>query len=229
MDAWSADQLKKMQVGGNGKLNAFFKNYGIAKETEIKQKYSGQVAEVRLAKRSTMYGRNLPSLVTDYHEPSQTFLVGCSQKALCLVWPGHNSPAPSQIFLDGPSIIQRPPTVLPGCPQIYREKLRAEVEGRPYTPPPPSEVKAPSRSASSSSSMSRSRSAGRVAAGTDDWDEWGDGAGAKVPPAAPKSQYNWMMLRLPEIDRRTSFSVHNVCHWWYKFRYISYVPRRDAT
>ena len=46
MDAWSADQLKKMQVGGNGKLNAFFKNYGIAKETEIKQKYSGQVAEV---------------------------------------------------------------------------------------------------------------------------------------------------------------------------------------
>ena len=47
MDAWSADQLKKMQVGGNGKLNAFFKNYGIAKETEIKEKYGGQVAEVR--------------------------------------------------------------------------------------------------------------------------------------------------------------------------------------
>ena len=47
MDAWSADQLKKMQVGGNGKLNAFFKNYGILKETEVKQKYSGQVAEVR--------------------------------------------------------------------------------------------------------------------------------------------------------------------------------------
>ena len=46
MDAWSADQLKKMQAGGNGKLNAFFKNYGIPKETEIKEKYGGQVAEV---------------------------------------------------------------------------------------------------------------------------------------------------------------------------------------
>jgi len=58
--------------------------------------------------------------------------------------------------------------------QIYREKLRAEVEGRPYTPPPPSSVKPVSRSGSSGS-MSRSRSAGRVAAGNDEsWDEWGD-------------------------------------------------------
>ena len=59
------------------------------------------------------------------------------------------------------------------CMQIYREKLRAEVEGRPYTPPPPSSVKQVSRSASSGN-MSRSRSAGRVAGGNDDWDEWGD-------------------------------------------------------
>lgn len=47
MDAWSGDQLKKMQAGGNGKMNTFFKNYGIAKEIDIKEKYAGQVAEVR--------------------------------------------------------------------------------------------------------------------------------------------------------------------------------------
>ena len=52
MDAWSADQLKKMQCGGNGKLNAFFKNYGIPKETEIKEKYGGQVAEVGIGIRA---------------------------------------------------------------------------------------------------------------------------------------------------------------------------------
>ena len=67
------------------------------------------------------------------------------------------------------------------CAQIYREKLRAEVEGRPYTPPPPSAVKPVSRSGSSGS-MSRSRSAGRMAGGggNDSWDEWGDGG--KVRP-----------------------------------------------
>lgn len=49
MDAWSEDQLKKMQAGGNGKLNTFFKAYGIAKEVGIKEKYAGQVAEVSRA------------------------------------------------------------------------------------------------------------------------------------------------------------------------------------
>ncbi len=46
MDAWSQDQLKKMQMGGNDKLNAFLKQYGIAKDTDIKEKYSSQPAEV---------------------------------------------------------------------------------------------------------------------------------------------------------------------------------------
>ena len=68
-----------------------------------------------------------------------------------------------------------------GFVQIYREKLRAEVEGRPYTPPPPSSVKPVSRSGSSGS-MSRSRSAGRAAAGNNDsWDEWGDGGKVRPP------------------------------------------------
>jgi len=46
MDAWSQEQLKKMQSGGNDKLNAFLKQYGIDKETDIKEKYSSQAAEV---------------------------------------------------------------------------------------------------------------------------------------------------------------------------------------
>ena len=47
MDAWNPDQLKKMQAGGNGKLNTFFQQYGISKETDIKIKYNNKVAEVR--------------------------------------------------------------------------------------------------------------------------------------------------------------------------------------
>lgn len=47
MDAWNPDQLRKMQVGGNGKLNAFFQQYGIDKATDIKVKYNNKVAEVR--------------------------------------------------------------------------------------------------------------------------------------------------------------------------------------
>lgn len=48
MDAWSADQLKKMQAGGNGKLNDFFKQYGVDKYVDIRDKYNSRVAEVRL-------------------------------------------------------------------------------------------------------------------------------------------------------------------------------------
>ena len=36
MDSWSAIQLKKMQAGGNGDLNAFLKKYGIEKHTDPK-------------------------------------------------------------------------------------------------------------------------------------------------------------------------------------------------
>lgn len=49
MDAWSADQLKKMQAGGNGVLNHFFKQYGVDKYTDIRDKYNNRVAEVRAA------------------------------------------------------------------------------------------------------------------------------------------------------------------------------------
>ncbi len=46
MDAWSQEQLKKMQAGGNSALNSFLKEYGIEKTVAIKDKYSSKAAEV---------------------------------------------------------------------------------------------------------------------------------------------------------------------------------------
>ncbi len=51
MDSWSKDQLRKMQCGGNGKLNAFLKQYGVEKSTDIKDKYNSRAAEVGLLRR----------------------------------------------------------------------------------------------------------------------------------------------------------------------------------
>lgn len=48
MDAWSQDQLKKMQLGGNDKMNDFFSKYGISKMTDIKEKYNSTAAEVSM-------------------------------------------------------------------------------------------------------------------------------------------------------------------------------------
>ena len=46
MDSWNPDQLKKMQCGGNGKLNEFLKSYGVDKYMDIGDKYNTQAAEV---------------------------------------------------------------------------------------------------------------------------------------------------------------------------------------
>jgi hypothetical protein len=46
MDSWSAEQLKKMQMGGNKKMNEFFKEYGVSKNTDIVTKYNSRAAEV---------------------------------------------------------------------------------------------------------------------------------------------------------------------------------------
>ena len=51
MDAWSSEQLKKMQLGGNDALNNFLKKYGVDKHTDIKDKYNSPAAEVRSALR----------------------------------------------------------------------------------------------------------------------------------------------------------------------------------
>lgn len=103
MDSWNPDQLKKMQAGGNGKLNNFLKTYGVDKYMDITDKYNSKAAE------------------------------------------------------------------------FYREVIRAEVEGRSYTPPPPSQVPPPTsggsmRSAAPTMSTSRNASAKNL----DDWGDWGD-------------------------------------------------------
>ncbi|KAF5830398.1 hypothetical protein DUNSADRAFT_14642 [Dunaliella salina] len=90
MDSWSPEQLKKMQMGGNDKLNSFLKNYGIDKHKDIAAKYNSEPA------------------------------------------------------------------------QFFREMLKAEVEGRSYTPPPPSSVARPPASRPGSQNK------------LDDWDDWGD-------------------------------------------------------
>ncbi|OVA03521.1 Arf GTPase activating protein [Macleaya cordata] len=46
MDSWSEIQLKKMEAGGNEKLNSFFCKYGIPKETDIVAKYNTNAASV---------------------------------------------------------------------------------------------------------------------------------------------------------------------------------------
>ncbi|KAL5550017.1 hypothetical protein UlMin_000193 [Ulmus minor] len=46
MDSWSEIQIKKMEAGGNEKLNAFLSQYGIPKETDIVTKYNTNAASV---------------------------------------------------------------------------------------------------------------------------------------------------------------------------------------
>jgi ADP-ribosylation factor GTPase-activating protein 1 len=95
MDAWNPDQLKRMQLGGNDKLNRFLGQYGVARGADIRDKYNSKAAE------------------------------------------------------------------------YYREKLRAEVDGRPYTPPAPS---------ADNSAMPRNKSFAATPAASE-WDDWGSGGG----------------------------------------------------
>ncbi|KAK1321360.1 putative ADP-ribosylation factor GTPase-activating protein AGD6 [Acorus calamus] len=46
MDSWSEIQLKKMESGGNDRLNSFFRSYGVPKETDIVAKYNTNAASV---------------------------------------------------------------------------------------------------------------------------------------------------------------------------------------
>ncbi|KAK4772877.1 hypothetical protein SAY87_027896 [Trapa incisa] len=46
MDSWSELQIKKMEHGGNDRLNAFLSQYGIPKETDIVTKYNTNAAKV---------------------------------------------------------------------------------------------------------------------------------------------------------------------------------------
>ncbi|PSC73844.1 ADP-ribosylation factor GTPase-activating AGD7-like [Micractinium conductrix] len=98
MDAWNPDQLRRMQLGGNDKLNKFLAQYGVQKATEIREKYNSKAAE------------------------------------------------------------------------YFREKLRADVDGRPYTPPAPS---------SENKMMARNKSFAASPHPGSDWDDdWGGASGA---------------------------------------------------
>ncbi|URE42895.1 ADP-ribosylation factor GTPase-activating protein [Musa troglodytarum] len=46
MDSWSEIQLKKMEAGGNDRLNAFLAGYGVSRETDIVPKYNTRAAAV---------------------------------------------------------------------------------------------------------------------------------------------------------------------------------------
>lgn len=46
MDSWSEIQIKKMESGGNDRLNAFLSQYGVPKETDIVTKYNTNAASV---------------------------------------------------------------------------------------------------------------------------------------------------------------------------------------
>ncbi|CAA0842870.1 ADP-ribosylation factor GTPase-activating protein AGD7 [Striga hermonthica] len=46
MDSWSEIQLKKMELGGNERFNAFVSRYGVPKETDIAVKYNTKAAAV---------------------------------------------------------------------------------------------------------------------------------------------------------------------------------------
>lgn len=46
MDSWSEIQIKKMEAGGNERLNAFLAQYGIPKETDIVTKYNTKAAGI---------------------------------------------------------------------------------------------------------------------------------------------------------------------------------------
>ncbi|KAI8110502.1 hypothetical protein M9435_002176 [Picochlorum sp. BPE23] len=65
--------------------------------------------------------------------------------------------------------------------EFYREKLKAEVEGREYTPPAPSSAAAKGRGSSASRHVSKNKSFGGAVHGASDWDSWeGEASGAQT-------------------------------------------------
>ncbi len=71
MDAWSPDQLRKMQLGGNDTLNNFLGKYSVDKFTEIKDKYNSQAAEVSLLVQF------IQQCATPFQDVLHVFGMGC--------------------------------------------------------------------------------------------------------------------------------------------------------
>ena len=70
--------------------------------------------------------------------------------------------------------------------QIYRDKLRAEVEGKPFTVPPPSQVSAQKPAGPSPSSR---RNITNSSASDGDWGDWGDSGAAGRQPGMRVGPY----------------------------------------
>lgn len=143
MDSWSQEQLKKMQMGGNGRLNSFLKQYGIDKDMDIKEKYNSKAAE------------------------------------------------------------------------IFREMLKADVDGRPYSPPPPSAVPPPSTTGASAGSNYSARSsvtssvANSRNASTKNLDDWGDWDADKSNASSGftnKSEYTRSQLETSAANKESFFA-----------------------
>ncbi len=175
MDAWSPEQLQKMQAGGNGVCNAFLKSYGIDKHTDIKEKYNSQAAEVRQQDRGvlgTLRRRaacaSAPAAAKD---PARATLPGVVRAARA---------AAAEAWLRRQAMMNaRHPHIPSGpCLQCLREKVKAAVEGRPYTPPPPSSVR--SSPAKLPRAGSRGAANGSGGGGGDEWGDWGGASGSQV-------------------------------------------------
>ncbi|PNH08809.1 ADP-ribosylation factor GTPase-activating protein AGD7 [Tetrabaena socialis] len=147
MDSWSNEQLRKMQAGGNGKLNAFLKQYGVEKGMDIKDKYNTKAAE------------------------------------------------------------------------FFRDQLRAQLEGREYTPPPPSAVGPAASSMPKAGSThglaAQSPQASPAKRGDDEWGDWGDkdARGGQTGPSgkasgsfAKGSEYSKAQLEASAAGKETFFS-----------------------
>ena len=70
--------------------------------------------------------------------------------------------------------------------QVYREKIKADVEGRPFTPPAPSslQVSLPNKAAPASSGMANRPGMTNGKASGDEWGDWGGSAGGTGAAAA---------------------------------------------
>lgn len=179
MDAWNADQLKKMQLGGNQQMNDFFAKYGVHKETRISEKYNSQAAEVGAPLLRAIYRALIrPPCVTRTNGPcsfahtlshSRMSFPTC-MALIPIVTAAVNGAVPS------PSN----PLTTAAALQYYREKLKAEASGGVYNPPPPG--KAAARPPAGSKGRvhapgTRHNSNSMSSIGDDGWGDWGSSGG----------------------------------------------------
>lgn len=84
-------------------------------------------------------------------------------------------------------------------PQFYREKLRADVEGRDYTPPSPAEVGPPvlsggsmgAKTGSARSLAAHSQHGSPAKRADDDWGDWSASGGASASASGAGSHVSW--------------------------------------